>query len=78
MENVRSFASFFPGLLAFGLDRRGKAVNMERAQPDENFHSGFDVFHLLKLSTNRFIRVYMANTLGFHAFPELGGSVRMF
>jgi len=45
MENVCSFASFFPGLLAFGLNRRGKAVDMERAQPDENFYSGFDVSH---------------------------------
>ena len=49
-----------PGLLAciaFDPNFREKVVEMERAHPTENFHLGFDAYHSLQLSTDRFFRV---------------------
>ena len=43
--------------IAFDPTFREKFVVMERARPRGNFYSGFDVFHLSQLSTNRFLRV---------------------
>ena len=62
MENVCSTCLFLlvPGLLAsivIGLLFLQKVVEMERAHPCGNFHSGFDACHLLQLSTNRFFQV---------------------
>ena len=63
MENVRSICYFLlvPGLLTnwipFDLIFRENVVKIERAQPRQNFHLGFDASHLLQLSTNRFFRV---------------------
>ena len=49
-----------PGFLAwiaFNPIFREKVVEMERTHPTENFHLGFDAYHLLQLSNNRFFRV---------------------
>ena len=45
--------------IAFDPIFREDVLEMERAQPRENFHSGFgfDASHLLQLSTNRFFQV---------------------
>ena len=49
-----------PGLLpwiAFDPIFREKVLEMERENPCGNFHSGFDAFHSLQLSINRFFGV---------------------
>ena len=41
-------------LIVFDPIFRKKVEEMERVHPRENFHLGFDAYHLLQLSTSRF------------------------
>ena len=60
MENARSICWFLlvPGLLAWiAVDSifREKVLEMKRAHPCENFHSGFDASYLLQLHVDQLV-----------------------
>ena len=61
MEMCVPFAGFSSSgpfrLVTFDPIFREKVVEIKRAHPTENFPLGFDAYHSLQLSTDRFFRV---------------------